>query len=122
MTRAMAATAPRMIGGGRALPSGYPSAHAKPALVVAIAAAPHSSTRRALAASHAFGSTRTRPGVWSSRKAVDAETFVVTATPFWSTAITWAAGALAVFGRGRRTSSGHGTAARTLTGMHVPGD
>jgi len=52
---------------GSALPSGYPSAHATPALVVAIAFAPISSNIRALPASQAFGRMSKLGGLWRSR-------------------------------------------------------
>src|SRR5438093_8657432 len=56
--RAMRATASIISFAGTAPPSGYPSAAATPALVVATAGKPAASKTRAVAASHAFGRTR----------------------------------------------------------------
>src|ERR1700747_3580879 len=52
---------------GSTLPSRYPSAHATPALVVAIAFAPVFSNKRALPASQAFGRTSKLVELWRSR-------------------------------------------------------
>src|SRR5262245_5940669 len=56
--RTMRATASIISRVGTIPPSGYPSAAATPALVVAIAGTPSASKMRAVAASHAVGTTR----------------------------------------------------------------
>src|SRR5260221_1889495 len=66
ITVVMLATAGGNFPTGRTLPSRYPSAHATPALVVAIAFAPVSSNKRALPASQAFGRMSKLVELWSS--------------------------------------------------------
>src|ERR1700740_1185277 len=67
ITLVMLATTAANLSTGTTLPSRYPSAHATPALVVAIAFAPVFSNKRALPASQAFGRTSKLVELWRSR-------------------------------------------------------
>jgi hypothetical protein len=69
-TAVIRATAATAADTSRASPSGAPRLQATPALVVATAAAPAASTRRALAASQAFTRISGLPGTCRSRKSV----------------------------------------------------
>src|SRR5260370_21364700 len=67
ITFVMLATTAASFSTGSTLPSRYPSAHATPALVVAIAFAPVFSNKRALPASQAFRRTSKLVELWRSR-------------------------------------------------------